>query len=152
MKLKRNLPNINHKFWILAKFERKKIDQQAVVYEAMIATVYKSKQLVSCIQSTQFGQIFMAHLPQTVLRQVLHKSILLLRHFEVANVFRCFSKGSLVSKEFLSAAAFFRAVSPEVVPVSSSTTRCANFLRLTPDLQISRKTIQLLINAKSITL
>ena len=56
----------------------------------MILTVYKSKQLVSCIQSTQFGLIFTEQLPQTVLRQVLQESIVLLRHFEVAHVFRFF--------------------------------------------------------------
>ena len=41
------------------------------------------------IQSTRSGQIFMAHLRQTVLQQVLHESIVLFRHFEVAHVF-CF--------------------------------------------------------------
>ena len=68
----------------------KQIDQQAVVYKTTIVTVYKSKKLVSYFQSTQFGQIFMAHLPQTVLQQVLHESIVLLQHFKVAHVFRFF--------------------------------------------------------------
>ena len=102
------MPNINNKFWILAAFERKKIDQRAIVYKTMMVTVYKSKQFVSCIQSTQIGQIFMAHLPQTVLWQVLHESIVLLRHFEVAHVFRFFSRDSSVSKGFLSATAFLQ--------------------------------------------
>ena len=34
----------------------------------------------------------MAHLLQTVLRQVLHESNVLLQHFEVANVFRFFQE------------------------------------------------------------
>ena len=104
------------------------------------------------IQSTRSGQIFMAHLPQTVLRLVLYESIVLVRHLEVAHVFRFFSGGWLVCQGFLCASAFFPEVSPGVVLVSSSTTRGANFRRLTPDLQISRKRIQLLISAKSITL
>ena len=92
----------------------------------------------------------MEHLPHTVLRQVLHESIVLLRHSEGPDVFRIFSGGPLVSKGFLCATAFFPLSSPEVAPASSSTTLCANFRRLTPDLQISRKRIQLLISARSI--
>ena len=69
----------------------KKIDQQAVVYKNIIVTVHKHKQLVGCIQLKQFGQIFIAHLLHIVPRQVLHKSIVLLRHFEVAHVFRFLS-------------------------------------------------------------
>ena len=90
----------------------------------------------------------MEHSPHTVLQQMLRKSIVLLRHSEVALVFRFFSGDLLVSKEFLCATAFFPLSSSEVVP--SSTTTWANFWRLTPDLQISRKKIQLLISARSI--
>ena len=79
---------------------------------------------------------------------MLREFIALLRHSEVALVFRFFSEGSLVSKGFLCATAFFPLSSSEVSP--SSTTTCANFQRLTPDLQISRKEIQLLISARSI--
>ena len=79
---------------------------------------------------------------------MLRESIVLLRHSEVVLVFRFFSEGSLVSKGFLCALAFFPLSSPEVVP--SSTTTWANFRRLTPDLQISWKKIQLLISARSI--
>ena len=90
----------------------------------------------------------MEHLPHTVLRQVLPKSIVQLRHSEVALVFPFFSEGSLVSKGFLCATAFFPLLTSEVAPCS--TTTCANFWRLTPDLRISRKRIQLLINGRSI--
>ena len=48
--------------------------------------------------------------------------------------FASFPRGSLVSKGFLWATVFFPGVSPEVVPVSSSTIRYANFRRLTSDL------------------
>ena len=79
---------------------------------------------------------------------MLRESVVLLRHSEVALVFRFFSEGLLVSKGFLCATAFFPLSSSEVAP--SSTTACANFRRLSPDLQISRKRIQLLISARSI--
>ena len=90
----------------------------------------------------------MEHSPHTVLRQVLRKSIVLLRHSEVSLVFRFFSEGSIVSKGFLCATAFFPLSPSEVAPCS--TTTCANFRRQTPDLRISRKRIQLLISGKSI--
>ena len=83
-----------------------------------------------------------------MLRQILHESIVLLRHSEVALVFRFFSEGSLVSKGFLCTTTFFPLSSSEVAP--SSTTTCANFRQLTPDLKITRKRIQLLISARSI--
>ena len=51
--------------------------------------------------------------------------------------FVSFSRGSLVSKGFLWATVFFPGVSPEVVPVSSSTIHYANFRRLASDLEIS---------------
>ena len=57
-----------------------------------------------------------------MLRQVLHESTVLLRHSEVAHVFRFFSGSSLVSKGFLCATAFFPLSSPELPPASSSTT------------------------------
>ena len=90
----------------------------------------------------------MEHSPHTVLWKMLCESIVLLRHSEVALVFRFFSEGLLVSKGFLCAIAFFPLSSSEVAP--SSTTTCANFRLLTPDFQISRKKIQLLISATSI--
>ena len=105
-------------------------------------------ELVGGVQSTQFGKIFVEHSPHTVLRQVLHESIVLLRHSEVALVFRFFSGSSLVCKGFLCTTAFFPLSSSEVAP--SSATTFANFRRLTPDLQISRKRIQLLISTRSI--
>ena len=58
----------------------------------------------------------MEHSPHTVLRQMLRESIVLLRHSEVALVFRFFSGGSSVSKGFLCATAFFPLSSSEVAP------------------------------------
>ena len=78
------------------------------------------------IQSTQFGRIVLVHFPHTVLRQVLHKTVILLRHFVVAFVFRFFSEGSSVLKwflTFLDARKFFPEF-PEVVRVSSFITNC----------------------------
>ena len=124
--------------------KKKIIDSQAVVYKTVI--FYKNKELVGGVQSTQFGQIFVEHLPHTVLRQILREFIVLLRHSEVVLVFCFFSEGSLVSKGFF-CTTFFPLSSSEVA--SSSTTTCANFRRLTPDLKISRKRIQLLISARS---
>ena len=57
-------------------------------------------------------------------QQLLHKSVVLLRHFIVAHVFRFFSEGSSVLMRFLCVTAFFPVFSPGVVPVSFSTTRC----------------------------
>ena len=90
----------------------------------------------------------MEHSPHTVLRQELRKSIVLLRHSEKALVFRFFSEGLFVSKGFLYATAFFPLSTSKVA--SCSTITCANFRRLTPNLRISRKKIQLLISGRSI--
>ena len=68
---------------------------------------HKNKELVDCVQSTQFGQIFVEYSPHIVLREMLYESIVLLRHFEVAHVFCFFSGGSLVSKGFFCATVFF---------------------------------------------
>ena len=59
---------------------------------------------------------FVEHSPHTVLRQMLRESIVLLRHSEVALVFRFFSGGSLVSKGFLCATAFFPLWLPLLLP------------------------------------
>ena len=60
------------------------------------------------IQSTQSGQIFMAHLPQTVLWQVLHESIVLFRHLEVAHVFRFFLEVRWFLRDFFVQVHFFQ--------------------------------------------
>lgn len=86
--------------------------------------VHEDKYGVRYVESTHFEQTFAMHLPHTELRQVFHKSFVLLRHFEILYVFRFFLwfvRISLCGCDFPLPEFLLR-----FVPVSSPTARCLN--------------------------